>query len=92
MIICKSSKKLGDNTMDGFVQFAQKTVKAVSDILPFQISVSDEKGYIIGDTNPVRIGTMHAPSIEVIQANRVILYTEEKASTIDNVLPGLLSR
>lgn len=75
--------------MDGFVQFAQKTVKAVSEILPFEISVSDEQGYIIGDTNPVRIGTMHAPSIEVIEANRVILYTEEKASTIDNVLPGV---
>ncbi|ASN04420.1 CdaR family transcriptional regulator [Virgibacillus necropolis] len=75
--------------MDGFRQFAQNTVKAVSEILSFPISVSDEQGYIIGDTNPSRIGTIHAPSIEVIKANEVILFTEEKASSMDNVLPGV---
>ncbi|WP_404455078.1 helix-turn-helix domain-containing protein [Virgibacillus necropolis] len=75
--------------MDGFVQFAQKTVKAVSEILSFPISVSDERGYIIGDTNSSRIGTVHMPSIEVMKANKVILFTEDKASRMDNVLPGV---
>lgn len=89
MIIYKSLENIGGNEMDGFVQFAQRTVKAVSDILPFPISVSDEQGCIAGDTNPSRIGTVHTPSIEVIRANKVILYTEEKASRIDNVLPGV---
>ncbi|SDQ19809.1 CdaR family transcriptional regulator [Virgibacillus salinus] len=75
--------------MEGFVQFAQNTVKTVSEILPFPISVSDEQGYIIGDTNPLRIGTIHTPSIEVIKANKVILFTEEKTIHMDNVLPGV---
>lgn len=75
--------------MEGFVQFAQKAVKAVSDTLPFPISLSDEHGYIIGDTNASRIGTLHNPSMEVIKANEVITFTEEKAIGMENVLPGV---
>lgn len=75
--------------MEGFVHFAQNTVKAVSEILSFPISVSDEDGYIIGDTNPSRIGTIHSPSIEVIKENQVILFTEEKVAKMENVLPGV---
>ncbi|MFD1039776.1 CdaR family transcriptional regulator [Virgibacillus byunsanensis] len=75
--------------MEGFVQFAQNTVKAVSEIISFPISVSNEKGYILGDTDPTRFGTLHKPSIEVINANEVILFTAEKASRMENVLPGV---
>ncbi|MFC4557709.1 CdaR family transcriptional regulator [Virgibacillus kekensis] len=73
----------------GFVQFAQSTVKAVSGIISFPISVSNEKGYIIGDTNPERIGTRHKPSIEVIRKNDVTLFTREKVAGMENVLPGV---
>ncbi|WP_174614406.1 CdaR family transcriptional regulator [Virgibacillus ihumii] len=75
--------------MEGFVQFAQKTVKAVSEIIPFSISVSNDEGYIIGDTDSSRIGTMHSPSVEVIEENKVIRFTEEKAASMENVLPGV---
>ncbi|WP_188454569.1 PucR family transcriptional regulator [Virgibacillus oceani] len=75
--------------MDSFVQYAQRIVKAVSEISPFPISLSDEKGYIIGDTNISRIGSLHKPSIEVIQENNAILYDNEKISKMNNVLPGV---
>ncbi|GAA0590878.1 DNA-binding transcriptional regulator CdaR [Virgibacillus siamensis] len=75
--------------MEGFVQFAQKTVKAVSDIIPFSISVSNDEGNIIGDSDSSRIGTMHRPSVEVIEENKVIRFTEEKVASMENVLPGV---
>lgn len=75
--------------MERFVQFAQRTVKAVSGISPFPISLSDKRGYIIGDTNAERIGTLHTPSIEVIKENRTILFDNDKISSMTNVLPGV---
>ncbi|MBP2079247.1 CdaR family transcriptional regulator [Oceanobacillus polygoni] len=74
----------------GFVQFAQKIVKSTSDILPFPISLIDENGYIIGSTNPDRIGTIHPPSKEALQKNTVLIYDEEKTKNMNNVLPGVV--
>ncbi|ASK63661.1 hypothetical protein CFK37_16600 [Virgibacillus phasianinus] len=75
--------------IEELVQFAQKVVKAITKILPFSISLSDKQGYIIGDTNQSRIGTLHTPSIEVIKKDKIILYSKVKVSTMDNVLPGV---
>lgn len=75
--------------MDGLVQLAQRVVDGVSDILPFPISLSDEKGYIIGSTLPDRIGKLHPPSIEVLHKNEMIEYDEDNIKDIHNVLPGV---
>ena len=74
----------------GFVQFAQKIVKSTSDILPFPISLIDENGWIIGSTNPDRIGTVHPPSKEALLKNTVLIYDEEKTKNMNNVLPGVV--
>lgn len=71
------------------MQFAQQVVIAVSGISPFPISLSDERGYIIGASNPERIGSFHQPSIEVLASNDMVLYTEEKIKKMENVLPGV---
>ncbi|EQB36149.1 MULTISPECIES: CdaR family transcriptional regulator [Virgibacillus] len=75
--------------MERFVQFAQQTVKTVSKISPFPISLSDRQGYIIGDTNSDRIGKIHKPSVEVIKLNKAILFDDNTVSTMENVLPGI---
>lgn len=64
--------------MEGFVQFAQTVVKTISKISPFPVSLSNDEGYIIGDTDSSRIGTLHTPSIEVIETNRVISLIRKK--------------
>ena len=71
------------------MQFAQKVVIAVSEISPFPISLSNEKGIIIGANDPARIGTYHKPSIEVLAQNDMVLFTEEKIKSMENVLPGV---
>src|SRR5690606_13981237 len=75
--------------MKDIVQFIQRIVKAVSKISPFSISISDEKGYIIGDSNPNRIGTLHSPSVEVLKKNCLLSFDEETTKNMENVLPGV---
>ncbi len=75
--------------MNEFVQVAQKVVKAVSGILSFPISLSDEKGYIIGSTDESRIGTLHKPSKEVLLKDDFMLFDEEKVVKLDNVFAGV---
>ncbi|GAA0428111.1 sugar diacid recognition domain-containing protein [Lentibacillus halophilus] len=71
------------------MQFAQKVVKAVSEILPFPISLSDKNGYIIGSTDSNRIGKLHEPSKDVITKDTFLLYDEDTIKGMSNVLPGV---
>lgn len=75
--------------MDGFVQFAQKLVKAVTLISPFPISLSDHNGYIIGDSNTARIGTLHKPSLEVLKADATLLFYKDDIKGTENAFPGV---
>lgn len=75
--------------MEGFVQIAQNIVKTVSKTLPFPISLSDEHGNIIGDPNPNRIGTFHPAYKEVIDKKDFVIFEEEDAQKLENVLPGI---
>ena len=78
-----------DGRMESFVQFAQRIVKAITRISPFPISITDSEGYVIGDTDPARIGTYHLPSQEVLRQNELILYDFDKVRYMENVLPGV---
>jgi carbohydrate diacid regulator len=71
------------------VQIAQTMVKALSNAFPFSISLSDAEGYIVGSTDPERIGTFHPVSKEVIKRNNFIAYRETEVLKFDNVLPGV---
>lgn len=71
------------------MQIAQKVVKAVSEVLYFPISVSDEKGYIIGSTDQSRIGTLHKPSKEVLLKDDFMSFDENKVVQLDNVFAGV---
>ncbi|MUV37230.1 uncharacterized protein JNUCC1_01036 [Lentibacillus sp. JNUCC-1] len=75
--------------MKSFVQFLQTSMKAITDISPFPISVTDETGRIIGDSNPERIGTYHEPSADVLQRDIPQIFEKAAVSTMENVLPGV---
>ncbi|TMN23320.1 hypothetical protein FFL34_15385 [Lentibacillus cibarius] len=77
------------NGIEGFVHGAQKVVKAVSNILPFPISLSDTNGCIIGSTDPSRIGKQHEPSGEVLTKNTLLSFDEDKIKGMPNVHPGI---
>lgn len=75
--------------MKELVQIAQNVVKAVSKDLPFAISLSDENGYIVGATDPKRIGTFHPVSKKVVESNSFLPFSESDVVNFENVLPGI---
>lgn len=75
--------------MNELVHIAQNVVKAVSKGLPFSISLSDEYGYIIGATDPERIGTYHPVSKKVLEHKDYISFDESDVVEFENVLPGI---
>lgn len=75
--------------MEDLVQFAQKVISSISQILPFPISLSDKDGVIIGSTILERIGTIHPPSKEVLKKNTYVVFDENKIKNMENVLPGI---
>lgn len=75
--------------MKNFMQFIQKTVEEVEEISPFPLSISDAEGFIIGDSDPERIGTFHEPSSDVLRQDTPQLFPKNKLSGRDNVLPGV---
>ncbi|HLS20202.1 MAG TPA: sugar diacid recognition domain-containing protein [Bacillota bacterium] len=79
----------GVRVIYGLVQHAQTVIDNIKEILPFPISLSDHKGYIIGDSNSNRIGMLHTPSIEVLRKRKAISFDEEKIKQYENVLQGV---
>lgn len=75
--------------MREIVHFAQKTMKTLTKTLPFRISFTDEKGIILSDSDPNRIGTSHPPSIKVLEIDDMILFEPSVVKEMENVLPGV---
>ncbi|KAB2333290.1 transcriptional regulator [Cytobacillus depressus] len=65
---------------------AQDIVEKTSEILQYPISITDDKGYIIGATDKSRIGIFHEPSLEVIKKNIMI---DCKSEIEKRILPGV---
>lgn len=83
------SKSRQGCTMNELVQIAQNVTKAVSSIVPFSISLSDEHGYLVGATDPERVGSFHPDSKKVINSGEYLSYEESEVVHMDNVLPGI---
>lgn len=75
--------------MKELVQVAQNVTKAVSSLIPFSISLSDENGILVGATESERIGKFHPESKRVLNKGEFVSYEESEASRLDNVLPGI---
>jgi len=75
--------------MKELVQIAQNITKAVSSLIPFSISLSDENGILVGATEKERIGTFHPESKRVLNKGEFVEYEESEISHLDNVLPGI---
>ena len=68
---------------------SQTIVKNTTDIIGFPISITDEKGYIIGSNDPLRIGSYHQASIDVLKRKETICYEISEVKNLKNVLPGV---
>jgi carbohydrate diacid regulator len=72
-----------------FEQVAQSIVEQTFNVLKVPMSITDEKGLIIGCTDVNRIGSYHEATKEVFKAGRAVQYSEENVIGRENVLPGV---
>ncbi|RYL92552.1 transcriptional regulator [Sporolactobacillus sp. THM7-4] len=68
---------------------APTIVSNMTKMIDYPISITDEKGYIIGATDSHRVKTLHKPSLEVIDRNDAVSFNEEQVTLLENVLPGV---
>jgi carbohydrate diacid regulator len=72
-----------------FEQVAQSIVEQTSTVLKVPMSITDEKGLIIGCTDVSRLGSYHEATKEVLRAGKAVEYSEENVKGRENVLPGV---
>ncbi|GED12419.1 CdaR family transcriptional regulator [Aneurinibacillus migulanus] len=70
---------------------AQHVAENTTEILGHPISITDDKGYIIGATDRSRLGTFHQASLDVLRQNRMVSYDANQTRHLSNVLPGVAS-
>ncbi|MFJ8256451.1 CdaR family transcriptional regulator [Peribacillus asahii] len=70
-------------------QIAQMIVENTTEIIGYPISITDEKGYIIGATDPNRLGSFHQASLDVLKKKQIVCYEMTEIKTLKNVLPGV---
>jgi carbohydrate diacid regulator len=69
---------------------AQELAENTSEIAGFSVLLTDEEGTVIGSNDPSRLGTLHSPSLGVMQTRRTEITTPEQASRLpEGVRPGI---
>ncbi|WP_394139900.1 CdaR family transcriptional regulator [Cytobacillus oceanisediminis] len=76
----------------GFLkEISQLIVENTSKIIEYPISISDNKGNIIGSSDVSRLGSFHQASLEVVERKKSISYEPDEVKDLNNVLPGVAS-
>lgn len=68
---------------------APTIISDMTKMIDHPISITDEKGYIVGATDDRRIRTLHKPSLDIIAKNDTVSFDSEQVTHLENVLPGV---
>lgn len=70
-------------------KIAQRIADEVVESLGYNINVMNEQGVIIGSGTPARIGDFHETAMQVIRDCRIYEVSEQEASSLQGVRPGI---
>ncbi|MBY0156459.1 helix-turn-helix domain-containing protein [Cytobacillus oceanisediminis] len=70
-------------------EISQLIVENTSNIIEYPISISDNKGIIIGSSDTSRLGSFHQASLEIVERKTTIAYEINEVKKLNNVLPGV---
>ncbi|MBO8191094.1 helix-turn-helix domain-containing protein [Streptomyces oryzae] len=68
---------------------AQEIARETSEIIGFNVVVTDQDGIIIGSGDPTRVGTFHEASMDVIRTLAPATHGAEQAGRLTGVKPGV---
>jgi len=69
-------------------KIAQTVADETSKIIGYQVSIADEKGYLIGVNDPARFGLFDKLSLEVIKQKKMLHWTPRDVVDLPGIFPG----
>ena len=71
------------------IKWAQEIAQSTSEVIGFDVIITDIDGIIIGASVKERIGKLHEQSLQVLRENRGSAVDEEEARKFKGTLPGI---
>lgn len=68
---------------------AQEIARETSEVIGFNVVITDEAGTVLGSGDPARIGTFHEASVEVARTGAAATHTAAQARLLAGVKPGM---
>ena len=70
-------------------ELAQEIAGDTTDIIGFNVLITDREGIVIGSGERARVGTFHEASIDVVRTQRSATHTAAEARRMRGVRPGI---
>lgn len=70
-------------------QWAEQVVRDASDIIGYDVLITDREGNIMASSEAPRVGTLHTPSLKVLRTRKPLHTTPEEAAGMTGVYPGI---
>jgi carbohydrate diacid regulator len=70
-------------------QWAEQVVRDASDIIGYDVLITDREGNIMAASEAHRVGTLHTPSLKVLRTRQAFHTTPEEAAGMTGVYPGI---
>lgn len=70
-------------------KWAAEIAGSTSEVIGYDVIITDTEGVIIGASNSLRLGSLHEQSLDVIRYNRGAAVNEEEARKFRGTLPGV---
>ena len=68
---------------------AQQIARDTSDVIGYNVLITDDAGVVIGSGDTSRIGSFHEASVEVLRSRQAAWHTAAEAQELRGVKPGM---
>ena len=68
---------------------AQQIARDTSEVIGYNVLITDDRGIVIGSGDPARVGSFHEASVEVLAAQEAAWHTAAEAARLRGVKPGM---
>ncbi|MFF0269188.1 CdaR family transcriptional regulator [Kribbella sp. NPDC004536] len=68
---------------------AQQIARDTSEVIGYNVLITDDRGIVIGSGDPARVGSFHEASVEVLASQEAAWHTAAEAARLRGVKPGM---
>jgi carbohydrate diacid regulator len=68
---------------------AQQIARDTSEVIGYNVLITDDRGIVIGSGDPARVGSFHEASVEVLASQQAAWHTAAEAARLRGVKPGM---